>query len=195
MTRRPAEPAGTLRVARATTGRSFDDRAGRSARCDRRDPGPGGARRDDAAGPDVRRFAAPANCGSRKAIASASLAAGFRAMGSEVEEYEDGFRLTARPLHGATARLAPTTTGWRWPSRLRPPAPIGSGHDQRRRRRRPSRTLSSSKISWAMTGEPAREPVTAWTRFTWSGSWPRGRAPSPGHSPSGSAGAPRTSTS
>jgi 5-enolpyruvylshikimate-3-phosphate synthase len=31
----------------------------------------------------------------------ASLAAGFRAMGSEVTEYEDGFTLTARPLHGA----------------------------------------------------------------------------------------------
>ena len=32
----------------------------------------------------------------------ASLAAGFRAMGCEVEEFEDGFRLEARPLHGAT---------------------------------------------------------------------------------------------
>jgi 3-phosphoshikimate 1-carboxyvinyltransferase len=32
----------------------------------------------------------------------ASLAAGFRAMGSEIEEFEDGFRLESRPLHGAT---------------------------------------------------------------------------------------------
>ena len=31
----------------------------------------------------------------------ASLAAGFRTMGSTVEEYEDGFRLEARPLHAA----------------------------------------------------------------------------------------------
>jgi len=31
----------------------------------------------------------------------ASLAAGFRAMGSEVTEFDDGFVLTARPLHGA----------------------------------------------------------------------------------------------
>ena len=31
----------------------------------------------------------------------ASLAAGFRAMGSKVDEYEDGFRLEARPLHEA----------------------------------------------------------------------------------------------
>lgn len=30
-----------------------------------------------------------------------ALAAGFRAMGSEIEEFEDGFRLRARPLHGA----------------------------------------------------------------------------------------------
>ena len=30
-----------------------------------------------------------------------SLAAGFRAMGSEVEEFDDGFHLTARPLHAA----------------------------------------------------------------------------------------------
>lgn len=30
-----------------------------------------------------------------------ALAAGLRAMGSEIEEYEDGFKLTARPLHGA----------------------------------------------------------------------------------------------
>ena len=32
----------------------------------------------------------------------ASLAAGFRAMGAAVEEFEDGFRLEARPLHAAT---------------------------------------------------------------------------------------------
>jgi 3-phosphoshikimate 1-carboxyvinyltransferase len=32
----------------------------------------------------------------------AGLARGFRAMGSEVEEFPDGFRLTARPLTGAT---------------------------------------------------------------------------------------------
>jgi 3-phosphoshikimate 1-carboxyvinyltransferase len=31
-----------------------------------------------------------------------ALAAGFRALGSDVEEYDDGFTLTARPLHGAT---------------------------------------------------------------------------------------------
>jgi 3-phosphoshikimate 1-carboxyvinyltransferase len=31
----------------------------------------------------------------------ASLAAGFRAMGAEIEEYDDGFRLEARPLHAA----------------------------------------------------------------------------------------------
>jgi 3-phosphoshikimate 1-carboxyvinyltransferase len=30
-----------------------------------------------------------------------ALAAGFRALGSEVVEFEDGFTLTARPLHGA----------------------------------------------------------------------------------------------
>lgn len=30
-----------------------------------------------------------------------ALASGFRAMGSDVVEYEDGFTLTARPLHGA----------------------------------------------------------------------------------------------
>lgn len=30
-----------------------------------------------------------------------ALAAGLRAMGSDVEEFEDGFRLRARPLHGA----------------------------------------------------------------------------------------------
>lgn len=30
-----------------------------------------------------------------------ALAAGFRAMGSEIEEFDDGFRLQARPLHGA----------------------------------------------------------------------------------------------
>jgi 3-phosphoshikimate 1-carboxyvinyltransferase len=30
-----------------------------------------------------------------------ALAAGFRTMGSELEEFEDGFRLQARPLHGA----------------------------------------------------------------------------------------------
>jgi 3-phosphoshikimate 1-carboxyvinyltransferase len=29
-----------------------------------------------------------------------ALAAGFRAMGSDIEEFEDGFRLRARPLHG-----------------------------------------------------------------------------------------------
>ena len=32
----------------------------------------------------------------------ASLAAGFRAMGAEIEEFDDGFHLEARPLHGAT---------------------------------------------------------------------------------------------
>lgn len=35
-----------------------------------------------------------------------SLAAGLRAMGSHVEEFEDGFRLTARPLHSATLDCA-----------------------------------------------------------------------------------------
>ena len=30
-----------------------------------------------------------------------ALAAGFRAMGSEIDEYDDGFVLTAHPLHGA----------------------------------------------------------------------------------------------
>ena len=36
----------------------------------------------------------------------ASLAAGFRAMGSDVVEYEDGFTLTARRLHGAVVDSA-----------------------------------------------------------------------------------------
>jgi 3-phosphoshikimate 1-carboxyvinyltransferase len=36
----------------------------------------------------------------------AALAAGFREMGSDIEEYEDGFTLTARPLHGATVSTA-----------------------------------------------------------------------------------------
>jgi 3-phosphoshikimate 1-carboxyvinyltransferase len=35
-----------------------------------------------------------------------ALAAGFAAMGSEIEEYEDGFRLTARPLGAATVDAA-----------------------------------------------------------------------------------------
>lgn len=35
-----------------------------------------------------------------------SLAAGLRAMGSQIEEFEDGFRLTARPLHSATVDCA-----------------------------------------------------------------------------------------
>jgi 3-phosphoshikimate 1-carboxyvinyltransferase len=35
-----------------------------------------------------------------------ALAAGFRAMGSEIEEFEDGFRLRARPLHGAVVDSA-----------------------------------------------------------------------------------------
>lgn len=35
-----------------------------------------------------------------------SLAAGLRAMGSDVEEFEDGFHLRARPLHGATVKCA-----------------------------------------------------------------------------------------
>lgn len=35
-----------------------------------------------------------------------SLAAGLRAMGSQVDEFEDGFRLTARPLHSATLDCA-----------------------------------------------------------------------------------------
>ena len=35
-----------------------------------------------------------------------ALAAGFRAMGSDVEEYADGFSLTARPLHAATVDAA-----------------------------------------------------------------------------------------
>jgi 3-phosphoshikimate 1-carboxyvinyltransferase len=34
------------------------------------------------------------------------LASGLRAMGSEVEEYEDGFRLTSRPLTGGTVDAA-----------------------------------------------------------------------------------------
>jgi len=34
------------------------------------------------------------------------LARGFRAMGSEIEEFADGFRLTARPLTGATVDAA-----------------------------------------------------------------------------------------
>ncbi|HXG55972.1 MAG TPA: 3-phosphoshikimate 1-carboxyvinyltransferase [Vicinamibacterales bacterium] len=36
----------------------------------------------------------------------ASLAAGFRAMGAQVDEFEDGFRLEARPLHGAMVDAA-----------------------------------------------------------------------------------------
>ena len=35
-----------------------------------------------------------------------ALAAGFRAMGSAIEEYDDGFTLTARPLHGAAVDAA-----------------------------------------------------------------------------------------
>jgi len=35
-----------------------------------------------------------------------ALAAGFAAMGSDIEEYEDGFRLTARPLEGAVVDAA-----------------------------------------------------------------------------------------
>lgn len=35
-----------------------------------------------------------------------ALAAGFRAMGSDVEEFDDGFVLRARPLHGAPALMA-----------------------------------------------------------------------------------------
>ena len=35
-----------------------------------------------------------------------ALAAGFRAMGSDVEEFEDGFLLRARPLHGASSLFA-----------------------------------------------------------------------------------------
>jgi 3-phosphoshikimate 1-carboxyvinyltransferase len=31
-----------------------------------------------------------------------ALAAGFRALGADVTEYPDGFRIDARPLHGAT---------------------------------------------------------------------------------------------
>jgi 3-phosphoshikimate 1-carboxyvinyltransferase len=36
----------------------------------------------------------------------AALASGFRAMGSDVEEYDDGFMLTARPLRGAIVDAA-----------------------------------------------------------------------------------------
>ena len=36
----------------------------------------------------------------------AALAAGFRAMGSTVEEYEDGFRLESQPLHGGAVEAA-----------------------------------------------------------------------------------------
>jgi 3-phosphoshikimate 1-carboxyvinyltransferase len=35
-----------------------------------------------------------------------ALAAGFRAMGSEIDEFDDGFRLTSRPLGGATVDAA-----------------------------------------------------------------------------------------
>ena len=35
-----------------------------------------------------------------------ALAAGFRAMGSDIEEFDDGFTLRARPLHGATVDSA-----------------------------------------------------------------------------------------
>ena len=35
-----------------------------------------------------------------------ALAAGFRAMGADVTEYPDGFRIEARPLHGATVDAA-----------------------------------------------------------------------------------------
>lgn len=35
-----------------------------------------------------------------------ALAAGFRALGSEIEEYEDGFTLTARPLRGGVVDAA-----------------------------------------------------------------------------------------
>lgn len=35
-----------------------------------------------------------------------ALAAGFHAMGSDIEEYDDGFRLTARPLQGAVVDAA-----------------------------------------------------------------------------------------
>jgi 3-phosphoshikimate 1-carboxyvinyltransferase len=36
----------------------------------------------------------------------ASLAAGFRALGAEIEEFEDGFRITSRPLTGGVANAA-----------------------------------------------------------------------------------------
>ena len=35
-----------------------------------------------------------------------ALAAGFRAMGAAVEEYEDGFTLQAHPLHGGSVDAA-----------------------------------------------------------------------------------------
>ncbi len=70
--RRPAG-RGTGRDAARPVRRlaQLHDRTGRRARRDRRDPGPGGARRDDAARPHRSRFEAHGNCGSRKAIASA----------------------------------------------------------------------------------------------------------------------------
>ena len=35
-----------------------------------------------------------------------ALARGFRAMGADILEYPDGFRIEARPLHGATVDAA-----------------------------------------------------------------------------------------
>ena len=55
-----------------------------------------------------------------------ALAAGFRAMGAAVEEYDDGFTLEARPLsrrHGRCGRRSPARDGVRRSPRRAPPAP------------------------------------------------------------------------
>ena len=46
-----------------------------------------------------------------------ALAAACGRSAPSVEEFEDGFRIEARPLVGGTVD-APAITGWRWPSRL-----------------------------------------------------------------------------
>ena len=53
-----------------------------------------------------------------------ALARGFRAMGAEITEYPDGFRIDARPLQGAVGRRG-----------RRPPAGDGVRHRRERRRR------------------------------------------------------------
>ena len=83
-----------------------------------------------------------------------ALAAGFRAMGAEVDEFPDGFRIESRPLDGRRRRRG-----------RRPPAGHGLRHRRDaappRRRRSPARPRSTSRIpasSRSSSGSP--RPVT-----------------------------------